>query len=613
MHFLTPLAFAFAASIPVVILFYLLKRKRVVKLISSTVLWQRFLAETQANAPFQRLRHNWLLLLQILMLALAVFALARPFFAAPTKQGRLLVAILDVSASMQSTDAPPSRFESARTELGKWVDSLHDTDRMVLLQAGASTQVKQSPTSSKVALRRAIQSCSISDGPTRLTEALKLSETLTRDQPLAEIHLFSDGAAPGLSEFENKGMRLVYHRIGSRCENVGIVSMDVRAHPEDPKRRALYANLANCSTNARQTGVELRLDGQLLESKTVTFKGKEVAPLVFLANQSKDGVFTLHLTDADDLAVDNDASMVSLMPQPTRILLVSKGNRFLEKALRAAPGAQLTTATELRGPASSFDLVVLDDCMPASWPVQNVLAVHVGNTNLLGDFKRIENPSIVDWKNTHPLLRFVNFDNVQIAETLGIAPPPWAVTLVESPQTPLILAGEYKRQRVIWIGFDLLQSTWPLRIAFPIFIANAVEWLNPAASTANQLLVKAGDPFRFLLAEPATNLTAVITLPDKTQKNIAVENGSRELVYGDTARQGVYRAHFGTNDLAFCVNLLDSAESDTAPRGELSLGKYGKVSSTSTKRANLECWRWFALAGLFVLLFEWWYYHRRTV
>ena len=78
MNFLAPAAFAFAAALPVVIVFYLLKRKRVIKLVSSTLLWQRFLAETQASAPFQRLRKNWLLILQLILLALAVLALSRP-------------------------------------------------------------------------------------------------------------------------------------------------------------------------------------------------------------------------------------------------------------------------------------------------------------------------------------------------------------------------------------------------------------------------------------------------------------------------------------------------------------------------------------------------------
>src|SRR5437899_2978256 len=104
MRFLAPIAFWFAAAIPAVILFYLLKRKRQVRLVSSTLLWQKFLAETQASAPFQRLRHNWLLILQLLMLALAIFALARPYFLVISKSCRMRVVILDDSSSMQRSD-----------------------------------------------------------------------------------------------------------------------------------------------------------------------------------------------------------------------------------------------------------------------------------------------------------------------------------------------------------------------------------------------------------------------------------------------------------------------------------------------------------------------------
>src|SRR6266487_3977378 len=217
MRFLAPTAFWFATAIPVVIVFYLLKRKRAVRLVSSTLLWQKFLAETQASAPFQRLRHNWLLILQLLMLALAIFALARPYFSGRLAGGNLQVVILDASASMQCTDETPSRFEKARNEALKWVDSLRDNDQMVVLQAAATTQVKQSPTSEKAALRRALQACAVTDGPTRMTEAFKMAESLVRDKPDAEIHLFSDGAIPNLGEFENKNLPLVFHKVGQRA------------------------------------------------------------------------------------------------------------------------------------------------------------------------------------------------------------------------------------------------------------------------------------------------------------------------------------------------------------------------------------------------------------
>src|SRR5437870_5282780 len=113
MNFLAPIAFLFALTIPVVIVFYLLKRKRVVKLVSSTLLWQKFLSETQASAPFQKLRKNWLLILQLILLALAVLALTRPYFKTNTKPAELRVVILDASASMQATDETPTRFQRA--------------------------------------------------------------------------------------------------------------------------------------------------------------------------------------------------------------------------------------------------------------------------------------------------------------------------------------------------------------------------------------------------------------------------------------------------------------------------------------------------------------------
>src|SRR5271169_4919330 len=224
MNFLAPLAFLFALTIPVVVLFYLLKRKRVVKLVSSTLLWQKYLAETQASAPFQKLRKNWLLILQIILLLLVVLALSRPYFAARVQPAQLRVVILDASASMQATDEAPSRFEKARAEALKWVDSLAGSDQMVILQAGANIEVKQSATSEKAALRRAIQSCVCSDGPTRLLPALRMAESLVRDQHGAEIHLFSDGAVPDLSEFENKALPLVFHRVGKDSNNIGITA-----------------------------------------------------------------------------------------------------------------------------------------------------------------------------------------------------------------------------------------------------------------------------------------------------------------------------------------------------------------------------------------------------
>jgi hypothetical protein len=188
--------------------------------------------------------------------------------------------------------------------------------------------------------------------------------------------------------------------------------------------------------------------------------------------------------------------------------------------------------------------------------------------------------------------------------------PGWGASLLECPQGAIMVAGDLGRQRIAWVGFDSLESNWPLRVSFPIFIANAVEWLNPASARNSQLLVRAGDPFQLALLSPVN--TATIRLPGGQTRDIDVDPANPEIVFGDTARRGTYRVTAGTNEVAFCVNLLDARESNIQPQSELNLGKYDKVVADTERQANTELWRTLALLGLAVLMFEWWWYHRRT-
>ena len=609
MDFFSPLAFAYLAVLPVVVLFYLLKRKRVVRLISSTVLWEKFLADHQANAPFQRLRHNWLLLLQLLLLLLAIFALSRPYLAGQQKRSALRVVILDGSASMQSTDEIPSRFDKAQKEVLRMVHGLGDHDQMVLLLAAAHTEVKQSATANKVFLQRAVDGCRASDSSTRLHEALKLAETLTKDLPEAEIHLFSDGAASDLSAFENKALPLIFHRVGRGHNNAGLVALDVRANPEDAAQRAIYTALVNYSSNALTGELELFFDQQVIDVKPLTLSPGETSRQIFLAPQSRDGIFAVHWTGKDDLAADDRASIVSLLPQPVKVTLVTRGNRFLQKALSAVPGVQLTVASDFMINSPPAGIVVLDDVVPTRWPASPVLALHVANTNWVEVTGALQGPPIVFWRNTHPLLRYVSFDDVQISEALKVRTPGWGVSVVDGQQAPLVIAGEWQRQRIVWTAFDVLQSTWPLRISFPIFIANAIEWLQ-AADEAGGKMVQAGDAFR--IPAEAGVAEARVRLPNGTEQPALLEAKSKQFVFADTTRQGVYRFLAGTNEIPFCVNLLDAAESNIKPSGELALGKYGRVNAVTLQRANIELWRWILAGAVVVLLVEWWYFHRRT-
>jgi len=616
MDFLAKPQFWFALTLPVVVVFYLLKRKRQVKLISSTVLWQKFLAETQANAPFQKLRNNWLMLIQLLLLALAVFALTRPYFLGKAKTSELRIVILDASASMQATDVKPSRFEVARAEALKLVDALKPEERMMVLLAGGNAVVKQSPTTDKSTLRRAIEECQPTDSPTRLADAIKTASAFSYEKrgeaeaAVAEIHLFSDGAVPDLAEFENKALPLVFHKVGEGADNVGIIALEVRPHPDDPTQRAIYTSVANFSADPQTTELELLFNDVVVDARSITLETNQTAPQVFIAKQATNGVFSVRISARDDLAADNAASVYSILPQPVKVLLVTRGNRFLEKALHAVPNLELATAPDCTDEAAVFDFVILDGVSPTVWPAANTFAIRVAQTNWFEGSGRVESPALVDWRTSHPLLRYAPFDNVAVRESVYVKAPSWAVSLLEAPQGSLLVAGELGRQRIVWLGFDILDSNWPLRVSFPIFIANCADWLNPASARNAQLLVKAGNPLRLTLPAPVTK--AEVQFPDGKTRALDPDPQSSELVFGDTAQEGVYRLTAGTNETTFCVNLLDADESNIRPREELSLGEYTKITASTAQPANTELWRTLAIIALFVLLFEWWWYHRRT-
>ena len=605
MNFLNPEALAFAVTLPIVIIFYLLKRRRVAHLVSSTIIWKRFLNETQANSPFQKLRHNWLLIIQLIFLSLAIFALIRPYFSSKIESGRFVVVILDVSASMQATDVSLNRFELAKGEVNKMIDGMYDNDQMVLILSGGNTEVRQSPTSVKAILKKALDQVKVTDSPTRLLEAIKLSQNLSRNRPKVEVHLFSDGVSSDLDAFELQDLNLEYHRLGKGGGNLGITSLEVRSNPEQLGQESVFATIGNFSTNTMSSEVSLFFDDQMIGNRRLTVMPTNTASLVFSSNQRTNGVFRMKLKNDDFLQVDNIGSVMGLTRRNVEVLLITKGNVFLEKALRSIDDVDLIVKSSLTDSTPNVDVVVLDSIRPTVWPSGNVMAINTQSTNWFQPSGLLESPPIVDWKSAHPILRFVNFDNVQVAQSLNSELPTWMNPIVETQSVPLIAVGENDANRCVWVGFNPLDSTWPLRVSFPIFIANAIDWLDPKIVTN----LSAGEPFSMRMAEKGSAM--IVTLPDgEIVETSTMGNG--EFVFADTFQQGVYHAKYGTNEISFCVNLLDAAESAIESRDVLKLGKYGRVEATLQLDADKELWRWFAITCLLLLVFEWWFYHRRT-
>ena len=159
MQLLTPLALAGGLLALPILLLYMLRLRREEREVSSIMLWQQLLQDTEANTPWQRLRRNLLLLLQLLILAALVLALARPFITVPAPGSGQIVLLLDASASMNAGDVPEgTRFRAAQAEARTVVSALGAGDRLTLIRVAQQPQLLASASEERLALQAAIDS-----------------------------------------------------------------------------------------------------------------------------------------------------------------------------------------------------------------------------------------------------------------------------------------------------------------------------------------------------------------------------------------------------------------------------------------------------------------------
>ena len=163
MGLLEPLAFLALPLLVAVVVLYLLKFRRPSAPVASLRLWNVLLRDREANSLWQRLQVSVLLLLQVLALLVLIFALARPWANAATQTARNIVFVIDVSASMGTTDADSTghktRLQAAQDRALQLVDGMPDSSSAMLISSDNHSSILVPSTNDKARLRSTIRSC----------------------------------------------------------------------------------------------------------------------------------------------------------------------------------------------------------------------------------------------------------------------------------------------------------------------------------------------------------------------------------------------------------------------------------------------------------------------
>ena len=616
MTFLNPAALLLLLTIPVVVLFHLLKIRRQQATVSSTLFWADSLRDQQASAPFRRLKPNLLLLLQLLAILFLALALAKPVRTVSATGYERNVFILDISASMQTRDLAGSRFTAAKNAALAEIERLRPGQQTMVITSGHEARVLVPFTEEQRALRRAVEGLEALDVEGRLEDAFRLAQAnLQQRGRTAVLQVFTDGAFDPPSIPDLGGAAIRWHRFAQRGRNIGITAFETRKTYFGAFEYQAFLSVVNYSNETATFDLALTLDGKPLKVERVTLGPEVKRSFVIPFTHDAGGILRAEINAEDDLAADNQAIAVIPPPRPLRVLYVSPGNAFLEKALAADPQVQVEPGTlDSLEKAAQYDVVILDNVPAKKVPAGRYLLFNtVPEGTPLEVLGRVDEPLIIDWDRNHPAMRYLDLSKVVIQNAMRVRPVGSGRALIESNLTPLIYALDEQGMKAIFVGFDLYRTDFPLRVAFPLFVSNALRWLYPRQIEDAGLQLRTGQPL--IAALPAGVREATLADPAGKSQTLRADADGR-VSFVETTRAGIYSLTGGSWEQRFAVNLLSDAESNVAPRAqalvreERTQGASGDGPAAFPSRQDL--WKLFAILGLVLLLLEGALYHRQA-
>ena len=634
MNFLSPTSLLlFGLAAPIVLL-YILKLRRRREPVSTLMFWEQLFKEKQTTSLFQKLKHLLSLLLQLLFLTLLVLAIARPQFAFITKSARRIILIIDHSASMNAVessdeggegghDASNTRLESAKERALRMVEGLRFMDEIMVISCHTKPTIYSPFTNHRKSLRQAIQSIQPTDINTNLEPALDLAYAVARTKPSAEIVVFSDFQAVSediLTQLQNPGEEIAFHpiQIGTASDNVGITQFRVRKSLVNAFDYQTLLTVVNASEAEKQCNVELYFNEDLFDVRPYTLAPGEIRSEIFSNFAFEGGQLKAVLDVADALHTDNVA--YAALPKRERIpvLLVTEENPFLEKALSVDEKLNLsvTTPEDYDPNASGYRVVIFDRYSPPTLGDGNYMFIYPPKHGpapiswTIGD--PIETPIITDWERTHPILRHVHLENVQIGEAYRVTPPPTAEVLARSFEDPVLFVDVTPNRKVVFAAIDILQSDLPLRIAFPVIIANTIQWFQES-SGIEEYHLHTGEVLTWKVDSDSTDISTSVTITGPGDRTWEFAAEGNQILFDQTEIAGFYTLENGDNEKMWAVNLASESESHIGPDDTIEGLLTADVTLSGSSLLRYPPWVYLVFLAAVLSVVEWFLYQRRRI
>jgi hypothetical protein len=594
--------------IPILILIHTLKPKPRQIDISNLFLWQEVLKERSSHLTFERLKRNLPLFLQILIVILAALALAKPawlYFA--SQQGNMIL-VMDTSASMKTQLESGARFDVAKEKALELIDQRNQDQKILIVAAANKPVVKGGYLDNSKQAKRIVTDFTPSDASADLEKAVYLALSFVDPLRKDRVYLISDGGGEKIAALVKNHPGIIPIIISGGKRNIGITKFEFRREIERADAYEIMLEIKNFNPAPLACTVRLSVDNDIIFDRRLTFEAREKKLLIFPYAGLLTGIARALLEIDDDFATDNQAYLSLNASKDIWVLLVSKGNYFLEKLLEAYPNFKVNSINEIipsswNEQTARHDIVIVDRMDFPKTQKGNFLLIDAYSPAIpVVKTGHIRFPNNLDWNKKSPLLVNVDIGGLIVEQTASLQADPSMQAVIESTRTGLMYVYEDGGFRAVFLGFDITRSDLPLKVAFPVMMSNIINWLNPHKLEFSILQTRAGEPFDIYL-EPRTDAFYTRAPREKWEKQRVTGNPFR---YTRTHNVGVYTISENDKQRYFTVNLADESESDISGAFMQEM-RDNPVETYDSEDISVQhpLWTAFLFLALAVLFLEW--------
>ncbi len=547
--------------IPVVIIMYLLKQKAVDMPVPSLFLWKEMYRNQHSDTPWEKLKKNILLIMQIITIVVVVFALMGPYARKEIDVSESVAILMDNSGSMSAKlNDRETRLDRAKSAAINFVDTLPSGTKITLVECNRETATLVSNSLDKNAVTALIRNIRQTNYVGDVSGGVEVCSLIKASEPNLQVAAFTD------TQVAMAGLEATLYDFAGDVQNACV---DYVSCGSVNGRMMVLASISNCGSQAFETDLDLRgADGELISVQSISLEPGESKVVYFTDISYEGSVVSVAIAKEDALSTDNIAYGLSREEAGSNVLLMTTGNLYLQRAIELKDGVTVVNGANPDDFSTyvkdDYDLIIFDNCLPNDLDKLLPNNVNLMFINVPYDeyyttvSKLIYSDSFVPEVSLESTgyVKDIGTDSYAFYSAYALECPIWAKNLVtvknEKGKTfSAGFIGEVDGRKICVLGFDLHSSDFVLSPEFPVFMYNIVsDMIDTSALSAKS--VYCGDSIKITsLSENGFTVSA----PEKLSKNFS----SGLIYYNDTDEPGVYTLDKGKDtEESFVVNFATS-------------------------------------------------------